>query len=132
MCRRSASQNSRCVVSSVYMPCLYVMNKIDAITIEELNLLDKVPHYVPISAHKEWNFDELLEKMWEYCKMLRMCVGHSRGMDVADGSLSLFRSYTKPKGQIPDYSAPIILHAVKPTVEDFCNRIHKTLINNFK
>ena len=96
----------------VYMPCLYVMNKIDAITIEELNLLDKVPHYVPISAHKEWNFDELLEKMWEYCKMLRI--------------------YTKPKGQIPDYSAPIILHAVKPTVEDFCNRIHKTLIDNFK
>lgn len=96
----------------VYMPCLYVMNKIDAITIEELNLLDKVPHYVPISAHKEWNFDELLEKMWEYCNMLRI--------------------YTKPKGQIPDYSAPVILHAKKPTVEDFCNRIHKTLIENFK
>ena len=62
------------MVRSVYMPCLYVMNKIDAITIEELNLLDKVPHYVPISAHHSWNFDELLDKMWTYCNMLRMCV----------------------------------------------------------
>ncbi len=26
----------------------------------------QVPHYVPISAGKEWNFDELLEKIWEY------------------------------------------------------------------
>ena len=81
------------------MPCLYVLNKIDSISIEELDLIDKVragghdilvdrtppsltphimilpcqvPHYVPVSAHHEWNFDELLEKMWEYCKMLRM------------------------------------------------------------
>ena len=49
----------------VYMPCIYVLNKIDAITVEELELLDKVPHYVPISANKEWNFEELLEKIWE-------------------------------------------------------------------
>ena len=34
----------------VYMPCIYVLNKIDAITIEELDLLDQVPHYVPISV----------------------------------------------------------------------------------
>ena len=56
----------------VYTPCLYVLNKVDAITIEELDLLDKVPHYVPISAHHTWNFDELLEKMWEYCDMIRI------------------------------------------------------------
>jgi len=120
------------------MPCLYVMNKIDAISIEELNLLDKVPHYVPISAHKEWNFDELLEKMWEYCNMLRMYASrgwwwcwcwHKTARDLAPACLG---SYTKPKGQIPDYNAPVILHAKRPTVEDFCNRLHKTLINNFK
>ena len=34
----------------IYVPCLYVLNKIDAISIEELDILDKVPHYVPISA----------------------------------------------------------------------------------
>lgn len=96
----------------VYMPCLYVMNKIDAITIEELDLLDKVPHYVPISAHREWNFDELLETMWTYCNMLRI--------------------YTKPKGNIPDYDAPVILHAKTPTVEQFCMRIHKGIMDQFK
>ena len=56
------------------MPCLYVLNKIDGISLEELDLLDKCPHYVPISAAKEWNFDELLEKVWDYCSMIRMCV----------------------------------------------------------
>ena len=73
------------------MPCLYVLNKIDSITIEELDLIDQVlldwlfdrscdvcinafqlPHNVPISAKDEWNFDELLEHIWLYAKMIRM------------------------------------------------------------
>ncbi len=37
-----------------------------------LLLWRQVPHYVPISAKDEWNFDELLEKIWEYAKMIRM------------------------------------------------------------
>eukprot|EP00010_Vexillifera_abyssalis_P004071 CAMPEP_0201553902 /NCGR_PEP_ID=MMETSP0173_2-20130828/35117_1 /ASSEMBLY_ACC=CAM_ASM_000268 /TAXON_ID=218659 /ORGANISM="Vexillifera sp., Strain DIVA3 564/2" /LENGTH=368 /DNA_ID=CAMNT_0047964937 /DNA_START=20 /DNA_END=1126 /DNA_ORIENTATION=+ len=95
----------------VYIRCLYLLNKIDQITMEELEIFDKIPHYVPISAHKEWNLDELLERMWDY--------------------LDLIRIYTKPKGQIPDYTAPVVLphHA---TVEDFCNRIHRTLVDNMK
>lgn len=96
----------------VYVPCLYAMNKIDQLTLEELNILDRIPHYVPISGHLEWNLDELLEKMWEY--------------------LSLIRIYTKPRGQIPDYTAPVILHSKYRTVEDFCNRIHKGLIREFR
>ncbi len=36
----------------VYIPALYVINKIDQITIEELDLLDQIPNYVLISAHK--------------------------------------------------------------------------------
>lgn len=96
----------------IYTPCLYVLNKIDAITIEELDLLDRIPHYVPISAHLDWNMDELLEKMWEY--------------------LNLFRLYTKPKGQIPDYNAPVVMRATNATVEGFCNRIHKGIMRQFK
>lgn len=38
----------------VYIPCLYVLNKIDAISLEELQLLDRIPNYVPISG-LEWN-----------------------------------------------------------------------------
>lgn len=34
--------------SRVYIPCIYVVNKIDQITLEELEILDKLPHYCPI------------------------------------------------------------------------------------
>jgi small GTP-binding protein len=96
----------------VYTPCLYVLNKVDAITIEELDLLDKVPHYVPISAHHTWNFDELLEKVWEYCDMIRI--------------------YTKPKGAIPDYDEPVILSQSRRSIGDLCDSLHKTIRANFK
>jgi len=96
----------------VYASCIYVLNKIDTITIEELDLLSKVPHYVPVCADKEWNFDDLLEKIWLY--------------------LNMFRIYTKPKGQIPDYDAPVVLPRDKNTVQHFCLRIHKNLVEQFK
>uniref|UniRef100_A0A914Y9Q9 Developmentally-regulated GTP-binding protein 1 n=1 Tax=Panagrolaimus superbus TaxID=310955 RepID=A0A914Y9Q9_9BILA len=96
----------------VYMPAIYVLNKIDSITIEELDVISKIPHCVPISAHHKWNFDELLEKMWEY--------------------LDLVRVYTKPRGQMPDYSSPIVLSREKCSVEDFCMKIHKSLAKDFK
>ncbi|EAS05722.2 developmentally-regulated GTP-binding protein (macronuclear) [Tetrahymena thermophila SB210] len=95
-----------------YIPCLYVMNKIDDLTMEELDIIDQIPHYVPISAHLEWNLDELIERMWEY--------------------LDLYRVYTKPKGKAPDYEKPVILPRKKSTVEDFCMRIHRTMINDMK
>ena len=53
----------------------------------------------------------LMEEIWNYCRMMRI--------------------YTKPKGQIPDYEEPVVLHAVKPSVEDFCNRLHKGIIKQF-
>jgi ribosome-interacting GTPase 1 len=88
------------------------LNKIDEITMEELDIIDKIPHYVPCSAHLEWNLDELIEKMWEY--------------------LDLIRVYTKPKGNIPDYNAPVVCPRTKSTVEDFCNRIHRQILKQFK
>ena len=96
----------------VYVPCLYVLNKIDKISMEELEILDKIPHYVPISGYNKWNFDELLETVWDY--------------------LDLIRVYTKPKGQIPDYDRPVILSRKKSTVMDFCRKIHKSLVTDFK
>jgi ribosome-interacting GTPase 1 len=44
----------------------------DAITIEELDLVSKIPHHVPISANHLWNLDELLERIWEYLGMIRI------------------------------------------------------------
>lgn len=51
--------------SRSYIPVLYALNKIDAITIEELDLLYRIPNAVPISSAQGWNIDELLEKMYE-------------------------------------------------------------------
>ena len=33
-----------------YIPAIYVLNKIDQLTIEELDIIDQMPHHVPISA----------------------------------------------------------------------------------
>ncbi|KAI8802376.1 P-loop containing nucleoside triphosphate hydrolase protein [Cladochytrium replicatum] len=96
----------------VYIPAVYVLNKIDQISIEELDIIYRIPHSIPISAHHGWNFDDLLEKMWEY--------------------LDLVRIYTKPKGQLPDYTQPVVMRRGACTVEDFCNSIHKNILKEFK
>lgn len=95
-----------------YIPCIYLLNKIDQISIEELDVIYKIPHCVPISAHHKWNFDDLLEKMWQYLKLMRI--------------------YTKPKGQLPDYNSPVVLQSDHCTMEDFCNKLHRTIIKEFK
>ena len=41
-------------------------------------------------------------------------------------------SYTKPKGQLPDYEAPVVLKLDHCTVEDFCNKLHRSIIKEFK
>ncbi len=110
---------------------IYALNKIDSFSIEELDLLYRIPNACPISAEHGWNVDELLELMWE--------------------KLNLRRVYTKPKGKLPDYSQPVVLRANACTVEDFvsifvwrgwtitgaenimqCNAIHKTIVEQFK
>lgn len=96
----------------VYIPALYVLNKIDAISIEELDLLYKIPYSCPISS-KDWlNVDELIQMMWE--------------------ALDLVRVYTKPRGLAPDYSQPVVLRHGKCSVEDFCNSIHKEIAKQMK
>lgn len=52
------------------MKAIYVINKIDQITLEELNILDKLPNYCPICAYHEWNLDGLVEMIWEYLDLV--------------------------------------------------------------
>ena len=85
--------------SRSYIPVIYALNKIDSISIEELDLLYRIPNACPISSEHGWNVDELMEQMWE--------------------KLSLRRIYTKPKGKSPDYSTPVVLRKNACTVEDF-------------
>ena len=87
-------------------------SQIDAISIEELDLLYKIPMSVPVSS-KDWlNIDELISTMWD--------------------TLDLVRVYTKPRGLAPDYSQPVVLRRGKCSVEDFCNHIHKDIAKQMK
>ena len=40
--------------------------------------------------------------------------------------------YTKPKGQLPDYEAPVVQKNGQSSVEDFCNSLHKSIMKEFK
>jgi uncharacterized protein len=72
-----------------YVKCLYVYNKIDTISIEEVDKLMEKPYNVAISIHMNLGIDILLEKIWD--------------------TLALVRIYTKKKGMPPDFSDPLIL-----------------------
>ena len=95
--------------SRSYIPVIYALNKIDAISIEELDLLYRIPNACPISSEHGWNVDELMEQMWE--------------------KLQLKRIYTKPKGKMPDYTAPVVLRSTAKTVEDFVSTTWASKVN---
>jgi uncharacterized protein len=62
---------------------LYVYNKIDQISLEEMDrIARKSPHNVVISCELELNLDYMLRRIWEY--------------------LALIRIYTKKPGNPPD------------------------------
>jgi len=94
-----------------YLPCLYVFNKIDSISMEELDRLANLDHSLVISCELGLNLDYLLEKIWE--------------------NLGLVKVYTKKRGVHPDLSDPICLRK-GATIEHVCHGIHRTLVSNFR
>ncbi|CAK8675986.1 unnamed protein product [Clavelina lepadiformis] len=94
-----------------YMPCLYVYNKIDQISIEEVDRIARQPHCVVISCNMLLNLDYLKDMVWNY--------------------LNLITVYTKKPGQKPDFDDGLILRS-NCTVEHACHSIHRTLVENFK
>lgn len=96
-----------------YIPALYVYNKIDAISLEEVDRLAREPHSVVVSCNLELNLDYLVDRIWQY--------------------LGLVRVYTKRQGAQPDFSDPIVLRGGSK-VEDACKAVHKSLADptNFR
>ena len=96
-----------------YIRCLYVYNKIDRLSLEEVDELARKPNSVVISIYMNLNLDYMLQKMWDY--------------------LGLIRIYTKPRGQAPDLSVPIILSSQRNglTVEAACKAISRDLLIKF-
>ncbi|CAF0877320.1 unnamed protein product [Rotaria sordida] len=95
----------------VYMPCLYVYNKIDQVSIEEVDRLAHLPHSVVISCNMKLNIDYMLESIWKL--------------------LNLIRIYTKKRGEKPDFDGGLIIRN-GTTVEHVCRIVHRTLVDQFK
>jgi uncharacterized protein len=94
-----------CEGNRIYVPCVYVWNKCELISQEQIAMLERHPLYVPVSAKMNLNFGKLKELIWE--------------------RLALIRVYTKPKGKEPNFDEPVILPSCKSTVIDFCEKISK-------
>ena len=96
-----------------YIRCLYVYNKIDTLSVEEVDQLARLPDSVVISIYMDLNIDYLLQKMWQY--------------------MGLIRIYTKRRGQAPDLSEPIVLSSQRDglSLEAACNAISKEFLPIF-
>lgn len=95
----------------IYLPCIYVYNKIDCISIEEVDCIARQPHSVVISCEMELNLDYLVDQIWEY--------------------LGLIRIYTKKRSEPPDFNGGLILRR-GATVEHVCHTIHRSIVDTFK
>eukprot|EP01117_Protostelium_nocturnum_P010298 TRINITY_DN3700_c0_g1_i6.p1 TRINITY_DN3700_c0_g1~~TRINITY_DN3700_c0_g1_i6.p1 ORF type:complete len:392 (-),score=108.15 TRINITY_DN3700_c0_g1_i6:90-1184(-) len=94
-----------------YLPCIYVYNKIDQLSLEELEEIASRPHTIVVSCNADLNLDMLLRMIWKY--------------------LALVRIYTKRRGIPPDFNDAIVLRSGS-SVSTVCKMIHKELINEFK
>ncbi|RXW23841.1 hypothetical protein EST38_g2005 [Candolleomyces aberdarensis] len=89
----------------------YVYNKVDAISLEQVDKLARQQNTVVISCEMDLNLDYLIERMWD--------------------ELRLVKVYTKKRGAHPDLSDPICLRK-GATIEDVCNGVHRSLAPNFR
>ncbi|KAI0628013.1 developmentally regulated GTP-binding protein [Trametes polyzona] len=88
-----------------------VYNKIDAISLEQMDKLAREDHTVVISCELGLNLDYLIDRIWE--------------------ELDLVKVYTKKRGAHPDLDDPVCLRK-GATVESVCNGIHRSLATNFR
>jgi len=95
----------------LYMKCVYCYNKVDQITIEEVDRLAREENSVVISSKFKLNLDYLVSYIWN--------------------KLGMVRVYSKKPGQKPDLDEGIILRE-GATVEHCCHSIHRTIVKDFK
>ncbi|EAX97305.1 GTP-binding protein 1, putative [Trichomonas vaginalis G3] len=94
-----------------YIPAMFVYNKVDTLTIEEIDRLARLPKSVVTSVIYDLGLDSIKQKIFN--------------------ELNICRVYTKPPGDKPDFGKAVLLRKGQ-TVRDLCNAIHKDLVDNFK
>lgn len=97
-----------------YMRCLYVYNKVDVCSMEEVDEIARRPYSIPVSCFHDLNMGGLLSRIWSM--------------------MGLVRVYTKKAGHRPDFAEPVVLSEDRggTTVQHFCEMIHKSLLRDFK
>ncbi|KAL9048357.1 MAG: hypothetical protein Q9162_007762 [Coniocarpon cinnabarinum] len=94
-----------------YVKCLYVYNKIDAVSVEFLDQLAREPNTEVMSCEMNLGVQDVVDRCWI--------------------ELQLIRCYTKRKGVDPDFNEALIVRS-NSTIEDVCDQVHRTLKDNFK
>ncbi|MCC7552174.1 GTP-binding protein [Candidatus Micrarchaeota archaeon] len=93
-----------------YIPSLTILNKVDLVTDEYYKQLTYT-NFIPISAEKKENIEELKKEIYE--------------------KLDLIRVYTKPRREKADLGEPMMLKR-NSTVRKFCEYLHKDLLEDFR
>lgn len=94
-----------------YIKCLYVYNKIDAVSLEECDRLAREPNTTVISCEMDLGIEDLKEEIWR--------------------QLSLLRVYTKRRGEAPAFDDPMVVRA-NSTILNVCDAVHRDMKNQFK
>ncbi|KAJ9075114.1 Ribosome-interacting GTPase 2 [Entomophthora muscae] len=94
-----------------YVTCLYCYNKIDAITLEEVDRIARQPYTEVISCSADLNLDGLIKSIWYHLDLLML--------------------YTKRRGEQPEFAEGLIVRQ-NSTIEHICHAIHRSLATNFK
>ncbi|VVB99309.1 putative GTP-binding protein EngB [uncultured archaeon] len=92
-----------------YNRSLTVLNKVDMVSPEYLKSLGF--SFVPVSAEKGKNIEELKKAIFDGLRMMRV--------------------YTKPRMEEADLKEPMMMRT-GATIEDACNRLHRDLARDFK
>lgn len=94
-----------------YTKCLYVYNKVDAVSLEETDRLAREPNTVVMSCEMDLGIDDLKEEIWR--------------------KLGLLRLYTKRRGIMPNFDDPMVVRE-DSTILQVCDAIHRDMKNQFK
>jgi small GTP-binding protein len=94
-----------------YMPAIYVYNKIDTLTMEQIDRLARQENSVVTSVIYDLNLDEVAQMIYS--------------------KLDIVRVYTKPPGKEPDLKEAVLLRK-GATVQDLCMKLHKDMASRFR
>lgn len=94
-----------------YIKCLYVYNKIDAVSLEEVDRLAREPNTVVMSCEMDLGLDDVVDEIWY--------------------QLNLNRVYTKKRGVKPEFNDPLVVRN-NSTIGDLCHGIHRDFKEKFK